>query len=56
MAYVKVDIKTPDGRYHSTTTVNPATSGVQGRKVDPETGRTFEWRNDHGRITSRWVN
>ena len=55
MAYVKAEIRTPDGRPSGTTSVNPNTVSTMGRKVDRETGRTFEYRNEHGKIVTKWV-
>ena len=55
MAFVKAEIKTPDGRSAGTTSVNPNTVSTLGSKVDRETGRRFEYRNDHGKVTSKWV-
>ena len=55
MAYVKADIKTPDGRYHSTTRVDPNSKGGQGTKVDPKTGKRFQWINVFGKIITKWI-
>ena len=55
MAYVKAEIRTPDGRPSGTTSVNPNTVSTRGRKVDRETGSTFEYLNEHGKIVTKWV-
>ena len=56
MTQVKADYKTPDGRPAGTTSVNADTKGGLGTKVDRETGRSYKLTNDHGKITTKWVN
>ena len=55
MAFIKVSVECPDGHRVASTTVNPDATSTQGQKMCPVCKRRFEWRNERGEISSRWV-